>query len=102
MAAAASERRHRADGDDGGADVDGCSLVDEDGADDAGEWRGQLDQRLGRLDLDQHVVDGNGVADGDLPLHDLGLGETFADVGEVEGVFTHGVPSVQMNKGYSA
>ena len=45
---------------------------------------GQLDQRLGRLDLDDDVVDLDGVAGLDLPGDDLGLGQALADVGQAE------------------
>ena len=48
----------------------------------AGVRRGQLDQRLGGLDLDDDVVDLDGVALLDPPGHDLGLGQALADVGE--------------------
>ena len=68
----------------GGADVDRVALGDEQLADGAGERRRQLDQRLRRLDLDEHVVDGDRVAGRDLPRHDLGLGQALADIGEEE------------------
>jgi len=82
-----ARRRRRgavADGDDRGAHVDGLARGDEDALDDAGERRRQLDERLGRLDLDEHLVDRHGVAGGDLPLDDLGLGQALADVGQGE------------------
>jgi hypothetical protein len=77
-------RRRAADRDDRGPDRDGLTLGGEELADRAGERRGQLDERLGRLDLDEHVVDLDGVAGRDAPLDDLGLGEAFADVRQVE------------------
>ena len=66
----------------GDSDVDGVALGGEQLADRSGERRRQLDERLRGLDLDEHVVDGDGVAGRDAPRHDLGLGETFADIGE--------------------
>ena len=74
----------------GAPDLDRLALGGQQLADRAGERRGQLDERLGGLDLDDHVVDGDGVTGGDAPRHDLGLGEAFADVGEDEGLSAHG------------
>ena len=68
----------------GRADLDGVALVDEQLADGAGERRRQLDERLRGLDLDEHLVDGDGVAGRDLPRDDLGLGQALADIGERE------------------
>ena len=71
------------DRDDRRADGDRLALGDEQAGDGAGVRRRQLDQRLGGLDLDDDVVDRDDVADLDLPGHDLGLGETLADVGQL-------------------
>src|SRR6266852_8620382 len=40
----------------------------------AGERHGNLYQRLGRLDLDDALVDGDGVSGPHVPGYDLGLG----------------------------
>ena len=37
-----------------------------------------LDEGLGRLDLEHHVVDLDGVPRCNLPLHDLGLDEALS------------------------
>ena len=55
------------DRDDRRADVDRLALRHEELGDDAGVGRRQLDQRLGRLDLDDDVVDLDRVAGLDLP-----------------------------------
>ena len=67
----------------------GLADGDEKLADRARERRGQLDERLGRLDLDDDVVDLDLVAGADAPLHDLGLGQPFADIRQVEGLGAH-------------
>ena len=51
---------------------------------DAGERRRHLDGGLGGLDLDDDLVELDGVADGDHPLQDLALGEALAEVGQLE------------------
>ena len=56
-----------------------CSVVDG-----ARVRRGQLDDGLGRLDLGDRLVERDGVALGDEPLHELGLGKTLTEVGERE------------------
>ena len=56
----------------------------------AGERRRQLDQRLRGLDLDQHLVDRDGVAGLDLPRDDLGLGQTLAHIRQRELGLRHG------------
>ena len=80
-------------------DVDRVALGGEQLADGAGERRRQLDERLRGLDLDEHVVDGDRVAGGDAPRHDLGLGETLADVGEEEGLGAHPVSFREQRRG---
>lgn len=45
---------------------------------------GDLHHRLGRLDLDDRLVDDDGVADVDQPAHDLGLGEPLPEVRQLE------------------
>src|SRR5690606_6790435 len=72
------------DHDDGRADLDGRAGLDEDLGDNAGEGARQLDERLGGLDLDDVLVDGDLIADGDAPLDDVSLGQTFTGVGEAE------------------
>ena len=49
-------------GDDRGADRHRLPLGHQDGRDHSGERRRQLDERLGRLDLDEHLVDGRRVS----------------------------------------
>jgi hypothetical protein len=44
------------------------------GNDRAGERGRDFDQRFRRLDLDQRLVDGDGVTGGDEPLDDFGVG----------------------------
>src|SRR5699024_3969967 len=54
-------------------------------ADDApGIRAGEFDDGLRGLDLDDHLIDVDLVADGDLPRDQLGLGQTLAEVGEDE------------------
>ena len=72
------------DRDDRHADVDGVTLGGQQLGHHTRERAGQLDERLGGLDLDDHLVDRDGVADRDPPLDDLGLGEALAGVGEKE------------------
>ena len=50
---------------------------------------GQFDQGLGGFDLDEDLVDRHGVTGFDLPGGDIGLGQSFADIRQVEG--THGL-----------
>ena len=83
--------RRRGDGDDRRTDVHRVALGGEQLAHGARERRGQLDQRLRGLDLDEHVVDRDAVARADPPLDDLGLGEAFADIGEDERLGAHGM-----------
>ncbi len=47
----------------------------------------QFDGRLSGFDVDQGLVQDDRVADVHLPGHDLGLDETFADVGQQEDLF---------------
>jgi hypothetical protein len=74
----------RGHGDDGGAHLDGVALGDQQLADDARIGRGQLDERLRRLDLDDDLVDLDGITRGDLPRDDLRFGEAFADIRQRE------------------
>src|SRR5918996_6503000 len=55
----------------------------------AGHRRGDLDQGLGRVDLDQRLVEGHRVALGDLPLDDLGVLKSLTEVREVEHALGH-------------
>ena len=68
------------DDDDRGADVDGDPGLDQQGVHPAGVRRRQLDGCLRGLDLDHDLVDGQVVADPDLPLQDLGLGQALTHV----------------------
>ena len=72
------------DGDDRGADLDGVALGGVQGGHRAGEGHRQLDDGLCRLDLDDDVVDLDGVTDGDVPGDQLCLGEALARVRKLE------------------
>ena len=85
-------QRRVVDLDDGGAHLDGGHLRHEQRRDGAGVGRRQLDQRLGGLDLDEHVVDLDHVSHGDAPGDDLGLEEALAGVGQ-QVVALHRSPS---------
>jgi hypothetical protein len=55
--------------------------------------RGEFDGGLGRLHLDDDLVDLHGVAHPHGPLENLGLGEALADIGQQEDLlFRHGDP----------
>jgi len=60
-------------------DVAGIAVQRHDGA---RVGAGQLDGGLGRLNVHQGLVEDDGVADLHLPLDDLGLDQSFADVGQ--------------------
>ena len=47
-------------------------------------WRGDLDQRLSCVDLDEHLVQLYVVAHRHAPGHDLGVLESLAEVGQQE------------------
>jgi len=48
-----------------------------------------LDHRLGRLDLDDRLVELDGVALGDQPPHHLTVGEPLPQVGKLELALGH-------------
>ncbi len=73
--------RHR---DQRGPDGQLLALLAEAGRDHAAVGAGHLDHRLGRLDLDDRLVDGDHVTDLDQPAHDLRLGEPLSEVGQLE------------------
>jgi len=77
-------RRVGVDHDDRDTDLDRVPLGDEQLGDDARVGRRELDERLGRLDLHDRLVHRDLVTHGDVPLHDLRLGESFAGVRELE------------------
>ncbi len=87
--------------DDRHADLDDGPDLGEDLGDHAREGRGELDERLGRLDLDDRLVHGDTVADSDVPRDDLRLGEAFAGVrhGEALKGGHLGPPAVQTRNG---
>src|SRR6266545_2848039 len=66
------------------ADVDGIALTGMQLEDRASERGGDLDHRLGRLDLDDRLVQGDGVALVDQPAHHLGFGQSLAEIRELE------------------
>ena len=72
------------DGDDRGADGDGVALGDEQRVDGPGVGGRKLDERLRRLDLDDHLVDRDLVAGRDLPGDDLRLRQALADIRQGE------------------
>jgi hypothetical protein len=53
------------------------------------DGRRDLDRRLVGEHLGQHRLGGHLVADGDEPLHELGLGDTLADIGQPHPVRAH-------------
>jgi hypothetical protein len=67
----------------------------------SGHRRGDLHQGLGRVHLDQRLVQLDLVARRDLPLHDLGVLESLAEVGKVEDAFGHGRTSTAIAHQYS-
>ncbi|MBD2900810.1 hypothetical protein amrb99_98200 [Actinomadura sp. RB99] len=75
--------------DDRHPDVHGLALGDQQLGDHALERAGQLHDRLGRLDLHDRLVDLDGVAGLDVPLDDLRLGQSLADVGQLEQFRAH-------------
>ena len=75
--------------DDGGADLHRDPLRHQQRRHGPGIGRGQFHQRLGGLDLDEHVVDVDLLPDGDPPGDDLGLGETLTGIREKELAFHH-------------
>ena len=70
--------------DDRRPDVDGLAGLHQEARHDAGPRARQVDQRLRGLDLDDRLVHLDGVADGDVPGDDLGLGQALARVRERE------------------
>ena len=62
--------------------MDDLTDLAEEFLDDAAEWRRQLNDRFRRLDLDDRLVDCDGVTRRNQPRDDLRLGETFAQVRE--------------------
>jgi hypothetical protein len=74
---------HR-DHDERAADRDDVSRRGVQGLHGAGEGRRQLDDRLGRLDLGDRLIEGDLVTLGDEPLHDLCLGQPLTEVGQAE------------------
>ena len=77
-------RSGHVEGDEHRADLDDVARLRVQGRHGTGEGRGQLDDRLGGLDLGDRLVQGDGVALGDEPLDELGLGKSFAEVGQAE------------------
>jgi hypothetical protein len=72
------------DRDDRRPDVGGLALGHEQPGDDALVWGRQLDDRLGRLDLHDDLVDCHLVTGLDMPLDDVRLGQALADVRKQE------------------
>ena len=75
--------------DDGGADLHRDPLRHQQRRHGPGIGRGQFHQRLGGLDLDEHVVDLDFLPDGDPPGDDLGFGETLTGIRKKELAFHH-------------
>jgi hypothetical protein len=84
-----TELRGVADDDEHLADVDGLALGGPQPENGAAVGARDLDDRLRSLHLDYDLVDGDDVADGDVPLDDLGVDEAFTDVGQQE-LASHG------------
>ena len=72
------------DGDDRRPHVDGLTGLHVQRRDPTRVGAGQLDGSLGRLDLDDRLVDHHRVTDRDVPGEDLALRQALADVGEAE------------------
>ncbi len=68
---------------EGGADLDGLVLLDQDLLEHAGDRRGDLRVDLVGRDLQQGLVDGDGVADGLEPSSDGALGDGLAECREL-------------------
>ncbi len=77
-------RGFRADHDEKRPDRDDLAFADEDLRDLAAGRRRDLDRRLVRRDLDERLILDDLVALGDEPARDLGLGQTLAEVGQLE------------------
>ena len=77
-------RGFRADHDEERPDRDDLAFPDEDLRDLAAGRRRDLDRRLVRRDLDKRLILGDLVPLGDEPARDLGLGQTLAEVGQLE------------------
>ena len=60
----------------------------------AGEGRGQLDHGLGGFHGHQRLIQADRVADLDHPFDDLGVGQAFAQVGQVKDLVAHPCLSV--------
>ena len=52
--------------------------------DNTGEWRRQLHNRLGSLDLGEWLIERYRISDGDVPGDELRLGEPLSEVGQSE------------------
>ena len=72
------------DGNDRRPDVGCLALGHQQVSDDACVRARQLDDRLGGLDLDDDLVNGDLVTRLDVPSDDVGLGQAFPDVRELE------------------
>ena len=71
------------------ADRDDLTDLRTEAGDRAGDGRRQLDGRLVGHHVDDGLVLADDVADGHLPLDDLGLRHPFADVGQLEREVRH-------------
>src|SRR6185369_3505952 len=69
--------------DDRDADLDGLALLGQQPGHRAVPRAGQLDHRLGRLDLHDDLAVLDHVARLDVPGDDVGFGQAFADVGKL-------------------
>src|SRR5690625_1014191 len=72
------------DRDDGRSHLDGLPLVEKQFHDNTVMGAGQFDERFGRLDLDNWLVNLDLIAGLDEPLDDIGLGQALAHVGKAE------------------
>ncbi len=66
------------------ADRNDLALLGEQFADGSVDRRGNLDDRLVRLDFGDRLVLGDGISLFDLPTDEFALGDAFADVGQFE------------------
>lgn len=90
------------DHDDVPAHLDGVALGDQQFRHHPGVGARQFDEGLRGLDLEEDVVHGDGVTGFDLPRHDLGLGESFTDVGQGEPLVQRSPSGVSKCGGFRA
>ncbi len=76
------------------ADRDGVADLGAEPEDFAVDRRGDFDGRLVGHDRGEHRVLAHEVADLDVPFDEFGLGDAFADIGQLDDVFAHDQASI--------